>query len=146
MEIIVEEEDDEFSTDEEVDEPVAELEAVVTSQPAVPQPAPSVEAQPDSSDSLGFTKELSSLLASKMGSLKDNTAETVPKVAGTKTQNTTTVAENRPAVSNKPVVANKPVIANKPTVANKPAEATETGRMKGSQRRRPPPPPTAKVW
>jgi len=139
----MEEEGDEFSSDEEVEEPVAELVTVATSQPAVPQPAPSVEAQPGS---LGFTKELSSLLASKMGSLYENTAETVPE---TMTQDT--VVGNRPSVPSKPVVANKPVIgnkpsvANKPTVASKPAEVTDTERVKGSQRRRPPPPPKAKV-
>jgi len=140
MEIIMEEE---VSTDEEVEEPVADLATVATSPPVVPQ---SVETQPESSGSLGFTKELSSLLASKMGSLNENTAEIVPE---TKTQDT--VIGNRPSVPSKPVVANKPVIGNKPsvakpTVASKPAEVTDPGRVKGSQRRRPPPPPKAKVW
>ena len=142
--------EEEVSTDEEVEEPVADLATVATSPPVVPQPSPSVKTQPDSSGSLGFTKELSSLLASKMGSLittlNENTAETVPE---TKTQDT--VIGNRPSVPSKPVVANKPVIGNKPsvakpTVASKPAEVTDPGRVKGSQRRRPPPPPKAKVW
>lgn len=150
MEIIMEEEeeDNEFSTDEELDEPLAEPTAVTTSPPAVPQPASSVEAQPKPSGPLGFTNELSSLLATKMGSLKGNSAETAPKtgdVHEADTQNYT-LAENKGVVSSKPVVANKPTIANKPAVAKKPKEAAETGMVKGSQRRRPPPPPVAKVW
>jgi len=145
----MEEEDDEFSTDEELDESVAKLATVATSQPAVPRPALSVKAQSDSSGSLGFTKELSSLLASKMGSLNEGTGGTVPE---TKIQDT--VAGSRPPVSNKllvankpgvPSVANKPMIPIKPTAANKPLETTDTGRVKGSQRRQPPPPPKAKV-
>ena len=80
MEILMEEEaveddEDEFSTEEEEEEEVEEAgrNEEVTS-PKIP-----VETKRESTGSLGFSKELSSILASKMNTLNDNEAENISR-------------------------------------------------------------------
>ena len=74
MEILVEEEDDEgeFSAEEEVEEIERREQVTDITSPKVP-----VENKRESTGSLEFSKELSSILANKMSTLNDNESENV---------------------------------------------------------------------
>ena len=72
MEILIEEEDDEgeFSAEEEVEEIERREEVTDITSPKVP-----VKNKRESTGSLKFSKELSSILANKMSTLNDNESE-----------------------------------------------------------------------
>ena len=74
MEILIEEEDDEgeFSAEEEVEEIERREEVTDITSPKVP-----VKNKRESTGSLEFSKELSSILANKMSTLNDNESENV---------------------------------------------------------------------
>ena len=72
MEEEVEDDEDEFSSEEEEEEEAGRPEEVTS--PMIP-----VETKRESTGSLGFSKELSSILASKMNTLNDNKAEDISR-------------------------------------------------------------------
>ena len=73
MEVVMEEDDeDEFSSEEEEEEEEEAGRDEEVTSPKIP-----VETKRESTGSLGFSKELSSILASKMSTLNDNEAESI---------------------------------------------------------------------
>lgn len=73
------EDEDEFSSgeeeeEEEMEETKRNEQITETTSPKIP-----VETKRESTGSLGFSKELSSILASKMSTLNDNEAENLPR-------------------------------------------------------------------
>lgn len=79
MEIVMEEEvvednEYEFSTDEEEEEAERNEQDTQVTSPKIP-----LENKRDSTGSLGFSNELSSILASKMSTLNNNEVENVPR-------------------------------------------------------------------
>jgi len=77
IEILLEEEeaveDDEFSSEEEVGKDETDKPPTEVTSPKIP-----LKTKEESTDSLGFSKELSFILASKMNTLNDDRAENVP--------------------------------------------------------------------
>ena len=100
MEILLEEEsvdEDDFSTEEDDDVEEAERNEPITEVAKMP-----VENKRESTGSLGFSKELSSILASKMSTLKDNEAENIPKGDETAKENETNSKETGKSQRRKP--------------------------------------------
>lgn len=83
MEILMDEEpvedEDEFSSGEEEEEEEMEETKRNEQITEITSPKIPVETKRESTGSLGFSKELSSILASKMSTLNDNEAENLPR-------------------------------------------------------------------
>lgn len=99
IEIVMEEEeaaeDDEFSSEEEVEKDEKDKQSTEVTLP--------LETKRESTGSLGFSKELSSILASKMDALNDNKAENFLSGDGiTSEKETNTKGMDKPQQRRKP--------------------------------------------